>query len=293
MSWIDRKSKKNKIVRTKKRNFPEGIWTKCDNCSQILYREEVEKNLFVCPKCNFHMYISARKRLCFFLDRSKSIEIGKNLKTKDFFNFYDIKKYTDRLKESQKKSKENDAMIVMKGELKGMPIVSSAFEFLFMGGSMGSVVGSRFVIAVERSLKDHCPLVSFFSSGGARMQESFISLMQMAKTSASLKKMRRKRLPYVSILTNPTMGGVSASIAMLGDINIAEPKALIGFAGPRVIRQTIGKELPKNFQRSEFLLKNGAIDMIVNRFEMREKVYNILSILTNRRIFKKTSSKKT
>ncbi|ARC53169.1 acetyl-CoA carboxylase, carboxyltransferase subunit beta [Candidatus Riesia pediculischaeffi] len=283
MNWIEKIFEKNNIVRTKqKNNFPKGIWIKCDDCNRILYKKELEENLFVCKNCNFHMYIPARTRLRTFLDQSKSVELGQRINTRDVFNFCDVKKYIDRLQESEKKSRENDALVVMKGELYGMPIVSAAFEFLFMGGSMGSTVGSRFIIAVETSVRDNCPLVCFFSSGGARMQESFVSLMQMARTSASLKKMKKKRLPYISILTNPTMGGVSASIAMLGDINIAEPKALIGFTGPRVIKHTLGKELPQNFQRSEFHLKNGAIDMIVNRSEIRERVYNILSMLTGR-----------
>ncbi|MFB6421890.1 MAG: acetyl-CoA carboxylase, carboxyltransferase subunit beta [Candidatus Malihini olakiniferum] len=281
MSWIERILKKNNITKTRRANIPEGIWTKCDSCGQVLYRAELETNLEVCPKCDHHMRLSARTRLNSFLDKNSPVELGGELEPKDALKFKDSKKYKDRLIAAQKRSDEKDALVVMKGALYGMPVVASSFEFAFMGGSMASVVGARFVRAVEQALEDACPLVCFSASGGARMQEALISLMQMAKTSAALAKMRKRGLPYISVLTDPTMGGVSASLAMLGDLNIAEPKALIGFAGPRVIEQTVREKLPPGFQRSEFLLEKGAIDMIVRRPEMRLKLASMLSQLTN------------
>ncbi|MCG3469976.1 acetyl-CoA carboxylase, carboxyltransferase subunit beta [Xenorhabdus bovienii] len=280
MSWIEKILNKSKIMQTRKASIPEGVWTKCDSCGQVLYRAELERNLEVCPKCDHHMRISARERLHTFLDEGTGIELGSELEPKDLLKFRDTKKYKDRLVAAQKQTQEKDALIVMKGSLYKMPIVAGAFEFTFMGGSMGSVVGARFVRAVEQSLEDNCPFVCFTSSGGARMQEALMSLMQMAKTSAALAKMQDRGLPYICVLTNPTMGGVTASLGMLGDINIAEPKALIGFAGPRVIEQTVREKLPAGFQRSEFLLEKGAIDMIVRRPEMREKIANLLSMLT-------------
>ncbi len=281
MSWIERILNKSNITPTRKANIPEGVWTKCDSCGQVLYRAELERNLEVCPKCDHHMRLSARARLTAFLDKDSVVELGSELEPKDALKFKDSKKYKDRLVAAQKQSDEKDALVVMKGTLYGMPVVAASFEFAFMGGSMASVVGARFVRAVEQALEDGCPLVCFSASGGARMQEALMSLMQMAKTSAALAKMRERGLPYISVLTDPTMGGVSASLAMLGDLNIAEPKALIGFAGPRVIEQTVREKLPPGFQRSEFLLEKGAIDMIVRRPEMRLKLASILSRLTN------------
>ncbi|MEQ9888190.1 acetyl-CoA carboxylase, carboxyltransferase subunit beta [Pectobacterium zantedeschiae] len=281
MSWIERILNKSNITPTRKANIPEGVWTKCDSCGQVLYRAELERNLGVCPKCDHHMRLSARARLQAFLDKENTVELGSELEPKDVLKFRDSKKYKDRLVSAQKQSDEKDALVVMKGTLYGMPVVGASFEFAFMGGSMASVVGARFVRAVEQALEDGCPLVCFSASGGARMQEALMSLMQMAKTSAALAKMRERGLPYISVLTDPTMGGVSASLAMLGDLNIAEPKALIGFAGPRVIEQTVREKLPPGFQRSEFLIEKGAIDMIVRRPEMRYKLATILAKLTN------------
>ncbi|ACZ77611.1 MULTISPECIES: acetyl-CoA carboxylase, carboxyltransferase subunit beta [Dickeya] len=282
MSWIERILNKSNVTPTRKANIPEGVWTKCDSCGQVLYRAELERNLEVCPKCDHHMRLSARARLHAFLDKEGMVELGSELEPKDILKFRDSKKYKDRIASAQKQSDEKDALVVMKGTLYDMPVVAASFEFSFMGGSMASVVGARFVRAVEQALEDNCPLVCFSASGGARMQEALMSLMQMAKTSAALAKMRERGLPYISVLTDPTMGGVSASLAMLGDLNIAEPKALIGFAGPRVIEQTVREKLPPGFQRSEFLLEKGAIDMIVRRADMRHKLASILSRLTNR-----------
>ncbi|MCO7260555.1 acetyl-CoA carboxylase, carboxyltransferase subunit beta [Dickeya zeae] len=281
MSWIERILNKSNVTPTRKANIPEGVWTKCDSCGQVLYRAELERNLEVCPKCDHHMRLSARARLHAFLDKEGMVELGSELEPKDVLKFRDSKKYKDRIASAQKQSDEKDALVVMKGTLYDMPVVAASFEFSFMGGSMASVVGARFVRAVEQALEDNCPLVCFSASGGARMQEALMSLMQMAKTSAALAKMRERGLPYISVLTDPTMGGVSASLAMLGDLNIAEPKALIGFAGPRVIEQTVREKLPPGFQRSEFLLEKGAIDMIVRRADMRHKLASILSRLTN------------
>lgn len=280
MSWIERILNKSHVTQNRKANIPEGVWTKCGSCSQVLYRAELERNLEVCPKCDHHMRISARMRLNTVLDRDSEEELGAELKPKDILKFRDSKKYKDRLSVAQKETGEQDAMVVMKGTLMGMPVVVAAFEFAFMGGSMASVVGARFVRGVEQAIADRCPLICFSASGGARMQEALISLMQMAKTSAALAKMQEQGLPYISVLTDPTMGGVSASLAMLGDINIAEPKALIGFAGPRVIEQTVREKLPVGFQRSEFLLQKGAIDMIVRRPEMRQRLAGLIAKLT-------------
>lgn len=283
MNWL-KKANKHKINKQIKSNVPKGIWKKCDFCKEILYIDELKENLYVCPKCEYHMKISARKRLNFFLDNEPKIEICEKFKPKDMLNFKDLKSYKDRLLVAQNKTQENEALIVFKGKLKGMIVVTAAFEFAFMGGSMGAAVGSRFVCAVKEAIKENCPLICFSTSGGARVQEGVFSLMQMAKTSAVLYKMKKKKLPYISVLTDPTMGGVSASLAMLGDLNIAEPKALIGFAGPRVIQQIIKNKLPKNFQSSEFLLENGAIDLIIKRTEMRKKLSDILKILLNKNI---------
>ena len=263
----------------KKTTVPEGLWNKCPSCDAILYNAELEKNYNVCPKCEHHMRISARSRLNLFLDDGKKIEIGQGLKSNDPLKFKDTKKYKDRLTQAQKTSKETDALVVMQGTLKGHSIVAAAFDFSFMGGSMGSVVGERFVRGVNKSLELEVPFIVFTASGGARMQESLFSLFQMAKTSAALTRLSEAGIPYISFMTDPTMGGVSASLAMLGDINVAEPKALVGFAGPRVIEQTVRETLPEGFQRSEFLQEHGAIDMIIDRREMREKISNLLAML--------------
>nr|WP_136251923.1 acetyl-CoA carboxylase, carboxyltransferase subunit beta [Ningiella ruwaisensis] len=277
MSWIEKILPKTQS--STKSNVPEGIWTKCSACNAVLYKTELEKLLEVCPKCDHHMRITARARINSLLDSKDRKEIGAEFEPQDVLKFKDSKKYKDRISAAQKATNEKDALVVMKGTINGMPVVVAAFEFAFMGGSMASVVGARFVAAVNACLEHNIPLVCFSTSGGARMQEALLSLMQMAKTSAALAKMSEKGLPYISVLTDPTMGGVSASLAMLGDINIAEPKALIGFAGPRVIEQTVREKLPDGFQRSEFLLEKGAIDMIVDRRQMRDKLFGILSKL--------------
>ncbi|KAF7775116.1 acetyl-CoA carboxylase carboxyl transferase subunit beta [Pseudoalteromonas citrea] len=276
MSWLEKILPKTTKASGKK-EIPEGVWAKCSSCDAILYKAELEKSLNVCPKCDHHMRLSARKRLEYFLDDADLKEIGAQHEPQDVLKFKDSKKYSDRISSAQKVSGEKDALVAMTGRLKGMPVAAVSFEFAFMGGSMASVVGARFVDAVNQSLEHNMPLVCFSSSGGARMQEALMSLMQMAKTSAALAKMSEKGLPFISVLTDPTMGGVSASLAMLGDINVAEPKALIGFAGPRVIEQTVRETLPDGFQRSEFLLEHGAIDMIVDRREMRDTLARILA----------------
>lgn len=266
-----------------KKEIPEGLWKKCPSCNAVLYRAELERNLDVCPKCNHHLRIDARRRLDILLDEEPRSEIGAKLKATDPLKFKDQRKYRDRLSEAQKKTEETDALVVLQGAIKGNPLVAAAFEFSFMGGSMGSVVGERFVRGAEVCLEQKLPFVCISASGGARMQEALFSLMQMAKTSAILRKMSRRGIPFVSVLTDPTMGGVSASFAMLGDIIIAEPNALIGFAGPRVIEQTVRETLPEGFQRSEFLLDSGAIDMIVDRRDMRDSLANLLSMLAGRK----------
>ncbi|MEJ2693062.1 MAG: acetyl-CoA carboxylase, carboxyltransferase subunit beta [Candidatus Thiodiazotropha sp.] len=283
MSWFEKLMPSR--IRTDaghKRAVPEGLWTKCPGCNAILYRAEMERNLDVCPKCNHHNRIGARRRLETFLDPEPQEEIGANLESVDPLKFKDSKKYRERLNQAMKATGEKDALVAMRGQLKGLDLVATAFEFSFMGGSMGSVVGERFVRAVNMALERHTPLVCFSASGGARMQESLFSLMQMAKTSAALERLQKRGLPFISVMTDPTMGGVSASLAMLGDINIAEPNALIGFAGPRVIEQTVREKLPEGFQRSEFLLDHGAIDMIIDRRDMRDRIADLLSILTDK-----------
>jgi len=281
MSWFEKLIPST--IRTegsnKKGAVPEGLWNKCPSCNAILYNIELERNFSVCPKCDHHMRISARTRLNMFLDEGGHEEIGKNVKPVDPLRFKDSKKYKDRITQAQKQSKENDALVVIKGQLKGKDIVAAAFDFSFMGGSMGSVVGEKFVRGINKSLELGVPFIVFTASGGARMQESLFSLFQMAKTSAALTKLSEAGLPYISFMTDPTMGGVSASLAMLGDINIAEPNALIGFAGPRVIEQTVREKLPEGFQRSEFLQEHGAIDMIIDRREMRDKIADVLALL--------------
>lgn len=281
MSWF-KKLFPSKIVTYDKKGVPEGLWSKCPDCNAILYKAELERNLEVCPKCNYHMRLTARAHLDHFLDPEPRLEIGVDVEPVDILKFRDTKKYKDRLVAAQKQTGEKDALVVVKGQLYSMPVVAAAFEFGFIGGSMGAVVGERFVKGIEASLDAHCPFVCFASSGGARMQEGLISLMQMAKTSAALAKLAEKGIPYISVLLDPTMGGVSASLAMLGDVIIAEPKALIGFAGPRVIEQTVRQTLPEGFQKSEFLLKHGAIDLICDRRELRNKIAGILAKLTHR-----------
>ncbi len=280
MSWLEKLMPSR--IRTdgkSKRAIPEGLWSKCNSCSAILYSAELEKNQEVCPRCNHHMRISARKRLEYFLDEAGFEELYITLEPSDPLKFKDSIKYRDRIGQAQKKTSEKDALIVMKGTLKRKPVVACAFEFQYMGGSMGSVVGEKFVRAVQACINESRPLICFTASGGARMQEALFSLLQMAKTSAALNKLSGHAIPFISVLTDPTMGGVSASFAMLGDIHIAEPKALIGFAGPRVIQQTVRETLPEGFQRSEFLLEHGAIDMVVNRLDMRDTIANLLTML--------------
>jgi acetyl-CoA carboxylase carboxyl transferase subunit beta len=280
MSWF-KKLRPSKI-RTEggnKRNVPEGLWTKCDICTAVLYRPELERNLQVCPKCGHHMRIGARARLEQFLDPGERREIAAKLESIDALRFKDSKKYKDRVTAAQKKTGETDALVVLAGKLKGADIVTCAFEFGFMGGSMGSVVGEKFARAGQESLRMKTPMVCFSASGGARMQEGVLSLMQMAKTSVVLARMSEEGLPFISVLTHPTTGGVSASLGMLGDINVAEPLAQIGFAGPRVIEQTVREKLPEGFQRSEFLLQKGAIDMIMDRRNMRDELASILALM--------------
>ncbi len=284
MSWFEKILPSRGKTNANRRTVPEGVWTKCKQCNEVLYRAELERNLEVCPKCNHHMRISARIRLERFLDDEESREeIASDVKPVDILKFRDSKKYKDRLNQAQKKTGEDDALVVMSGRLKGLSVVTCAFEFDFMGGSMGSVVGEKFIRAVDVAIEKKAPLICFSTSGGARMQEALFSLMQMAKTASALAVLRENKLPYISVLTDPTMGGVSASLATLGDINIAEPNALIGFAGPRVIEQTVRETLPEGFQRSEFLLENGDIDMIANRSELRDRIANILSLLTHKK----------
>lgn len=280
MSWF--KKLLPSRIRTEtmtKKGVPEGLWSKCDKCGAILYRSELERNLEVCPKCEYHMRISARKRLEYFLDAGSKVEIGTDVVPVDRLKFKDLKKYKDRLVTAQKETSEKEALVVLRGHVCNVPLVAAAFEYGFIGGSMGAGVGERFVRGINASLEFNIPFVCFSASGGARMQEALISLMQMAKVSAALARLSEQRLPYISVLTDPTMGGVSASLAMLGDVIIAEPKALIGFAGPRVIEQTVREKLPEGFQRSEFLLEHGAIDMIVNRVDMRQCIARILAKL--------------
>lgn len=280
MSWFEKLVPSR--IRTdggEKRAVPEGVWHKCEKCAAVLYRSEVERNLDVCPKCGDHMRLDARRRIDVLLDTDAREELDGELEPVDILKFKDSKRYRDRISAAQKKTGEKDALIVFKGEIKQLPVVVAVFDFAFMGGSMGSVVGEKFVRAVNACIDSGRPLIVFTASGGARMQEALFSLMQMAKTSAALNKLQQAGLPFISVLTDPTMGGVSASFAMLGDIQIAEPGALIGFAGPRVIEQTVRETLPEGFQRSEFLLEHGAIDRIVDRREMRDELATILTML--------------
>ncbi len=280
MSWFDILLPSR--IRTEggtKKAVPEGLWKKCPGCSAVLYRAEMERSLEVCPKCGHHGRIGGRRRLDVFLDPEPREEIGAEIESGDPLKFKDSKKYRDRLSAAQKSTGEKDALIVMRGQLNGIDLVVAAFEFSFLGGSMGSVVGERFIRGVNVCLERNIPMVCFSASGGARMQESLFSLLQMAKTSAGLSRMNRRGIPFISVMTDPTMGGVSASLAMLGDLNVAEPGALIGFAGPRVIEQTVRETLPEGFQRSEFLVEHGAVDLIIDRREMRDRLTNILGML--------------
>jgi acetyl-CoA carboxylase carboxyl transferase subunit beta len=288
MSWYEKLvPAKIRTESSNKGTVPEGLWNKCPECNAILYNTELERNFNVCPKCEHHMRISSRARLHMFLDEDGREEIGQGLKPNDPLKFKDSKKYKDRIAQAQKKTKETDALVVIQGKLQGRDIVAAAFEFGYMGGSMGSVVGERFVRGVNRSLELGAPFIVFSASGGARMQESLFSLFQMAKTSAALTRLSEAGLPFISFMTDPTMGGVSASLAMLGDVNVAEPNALIGFAGPRVIEQTVREKLPEGFQRSEFLQDHGAIDMIIDRRKIRTSITSILSILMAKQNLKK------
>jgi acetyl-CoA carboxylase carboxyl transferase subunit beta len=269
MAWFENIVPSRIKTERRSRSVPEGLWIKCTACDAPLYRAELERNLHVCPKCGHHMRIGARERLQRFLDPDTGTEIGAGIRPEDPLRFRDSKRYKDRLSAAQKNTGEQDALVVLAGALEGMPIVSCAFEFQFLGGSMGSVVGERFRRAVDHAIRERCPLVCFSASGGARMQEALFSLLQMAKTSAALADLAAEGLPFISVLTDPTTGGVSASLAMLGDLNVAEPRALIGFAGPRVIQQTVRETLPEGFQRAEYLLEHGMIDMVTHRHDLR------------------------
>jgi len=280
MAWFKKSKAPLTPVEIKKVQMPEGLWTKCKNCNEIIYSKEIERNLNVCPKCDYHFRISARERIALILDEGTFAEMDGAMESVDFLNFKDSKKYKDRIRAAVKKSGPGDAILCGEGLLEGLPVVIGVFDFGFMGGSMGSVVGEKITRAIERGLEKQAPVIIFSSSGGARMQESILSLMQMAKTSAALAKLKKAGIPYVSVLTDPTTGGVTASFAMLGDINMAEPRALIGFAGPRVIEQTIRQKLPDGFQRSEYLLEHGMVDMIVRRAEMKERLAQLLKIFT-------------
>jgi acetyl-CoA carboxylase carboxyl transferase subunit beta len=283
MSWFEKLiPSRIRTEASSKRAVPEGLWDKCPGCNAVLYRAELERNLEVCPKCGHHNRIGARRRIDTFLDVEPREEVGSDLESTDPLKFRDLKKYKDRLAQAQKQTGEKDALVVVRGQLKGMACVAAAFEFGFMGGSMGSVVGERFARGVDTAIKDNAAMVCFSASGGARMQESLFSLLQMAKTSAALGRLRDKALPFISVMTDPTTGGVSASLAMLGDVNIAEPRALIGFAGPRVIEQTVREKLPDGFQRSEFLLEHGALDQICDRRELRDRIADLIAMLMRR-----------
>lgn len=290
MSWF--KKLLPSRIRTEtmsKKGVPEGLWSKCEKCSSVLYRSELERNLEVCPKCDYHFRISARKRIHYLLDETSQTEIGSDVSPVDFLKFRDLKKYKDRISTAQKQTGEKDALVVVRGQVLSVPLVVAAFEYGFIGGSMGAVVGERFIRGINTALEFKIPFVCFSASGGARMQEALISLMQMAKVSAGLARLSEQGLPFISVLTDPTMGGVSASLAMLGDIIIAEPKALIGFAGPRVIEQTVRETLPEGFQSSEFLLDHGAIDMIVHRVDMRQTIARLLAKLTRQRAIEESA----
>ncbi|MET0280915.1 MAG: acetyl-CoA carboxylase, carboxyltransferase subunit beta [Steroidobacteraceae bacterium] len=279
MSWFEKIVPSKIKTERRVRSVPEGLWIKCPSCDAVLYRAELERNLHVCPKCSHHMRMHARERLLRFLDPESGVEVGAQVTPEDPLRFKDSKRYKDRLTAAQKSTGEKDALVAMAGRLHGEPVVAVAFEFGFLGGSMGSVVGERFHRGVMRAIADHAPVVCFSATGGARMQEALLSLMQMAKTSSALARLARAKLPYISVLTDPTTGGVSASLAMLGDLNIGEPRALIGFAGPRVIAQTVRETLPEGFQRSEFLIEKGALDLIMDRRDQRDQIARLLRSL--------------
>ena len=283
MNWFDKLMPSRIQTEQRSRSVPEGMWVKCPSCSAQLYRAELKRNLQVCPKCDHHLRIGARERLACFLDEGTGTEVGANIEPVDPLKFKDSRRYKDRIADYQKSTGEKDDIVVMEGELKGMPIVASAFEFAFIGGSMGSVVGERFARGIARAIDERRPYVSFAASGGARMQEALYSLLQLSKTSAAIAMLGEAKLPYISVVTDPTLGGVSASLAMLGDVNIAEPGSLVGFAGPRVIEQTVGETLPEGFQRAEFLLEKGALDMIVDRRELRDQISSLLTKLMAQR----------
>jgi acetyl-CoA carboxylase carboxyl transferase subunit beta len=280
MAWFRKKKALTASIEKKNVQVPEGVWTKCKNCHEIVYAKEVKRNLDVCPKCDYHFRIGARERIDLIIDAGTFVEMDAKMRSVDFLDFKDSKKYKDRIKAAIKKAGDGDAVICGEGHLDGLPVVVAVFDFSFMGGSMGSVVGEKITRAIEKGLETNAPVLIFSSSGGARMQESIMSLMQMAKTSAALAKLKAAGIPFISVLTDPTTGGVTASFAMLGDLNIAEPRALIGFAGPRVIEQTIRQTLPEGFQRSEYLLEHGMVDMIVPRKEMKQKLSQLLRIFT-------------
>lgn len=280
MVWFRKKKALTASAEKKKVQVPEGVWTKCKNCQEIIYAKEIERNLNVCPKCDYHFRIGARERIELVIDEGTFVEMDPQMASVDFLDFKDSKKYKERIKAAVKKCGDGDAVICGTGDLEGLPVVVAVFDFAFMGGSMGSVVGEKITRAIEKGLETRAPVMIFSSSGGARMQESILSLMQMAKTSAALAKLKAAGIPFISVLTDPTTGGVTASFAMLGDLNIAEPRALIGFAGPRVIEQTIRQTLPDGFQRSEYLLEHGMVDMIVARSEMKQRLSQALRIFT-------------
>ena len=282
MTWFEKIVPSRIKTERRSRSVPEGLWIKCPACDAVLYRAELERNLNVCPKCSHHMRIGARERLRALLDPEPISEIGASVMPEDPLKFKDSRRYRDRLAQAQKATGESDALVALAGQLHGEPVVACAFEFQFLGGSMGSVVGERFKRSVDFCIEQRCGLVCFSATGGARMQEALLSLMQMAKTSAALARLARARLPFISVMTDPTTGGVSASLAMLGDLNIAEPRALIGFAGPRVIQQTVRETLPEGFQRSEFLLEHGVLDLIVDRRDMRDRISQLLRLLQKR-----------
>ncbi|HJQ62997.1 MAG TPA: acetyl-CoA carboxylase, carboxyltransferase subunit beta [Burkholderiales bacterium] len=280
MSWLQ-KLLPPRIKRegSPRKTVPEGLWSKCESCEAVLYRADLEKNLYVCPKCNHHKRVSARERLDWLLDLEGRYEIGAEVLPVDTLKFKDSRRYTERLEEARGETSEEDALVAMQGSIKALPVVAAAFEFGFLGGSMGSVVGERYTRAVQVCVEQRLPFICFTATGGARMQEGLLSLMQMAKTCAALTRLSHERLPFISVLTDPTMGGVSASFAMIGDVVVAEPGALIGFAGPRVIEQTVRETLPEGFQRAEFLLEHGAVDMIVDRRQMRDKLSTLITLL--------------
>ena len=291
MSWFEKlMPSRIRIDSSKdKKVIPEGVWEKCLSCQTVLYREDIVSNQYVCTNCGYNMRIKARERLDIFLDPDEKKELFSKLSSKDFLKFKDSKKYKDRISAAQKSTNEKDALLVMEGKINGIKVIVAAFEFSFMGGSMGSVVGEKFTRAAKESIAKNIPFICFSASGGARMQESLVSLFQMSKTSSVIADMKKKSVPFLSVLTDPTMGGVSASLAMLGDINIAEPNALIGFAGPRVIEQTVRETLPDGFQRSEFLLEHGAIDMIIDRRNMKLEITNLIKTLINNPVNKSGS----